>query len=616
MPLLESTPDLQRTGFAVSIAFVAGCWFFTPTDTQPLLVNSLRLAALTALWAVPSSAALAWVMTRFDIAGRRWIEMGFLLLLFLPLYVQLAGWEAGFGRGGWYSTLIAKRLSAPPLEGLRGAVVVHAIAAVPWLYWIFRLGFESIPGAVEEVASLDAGNWQVFRSVTLPLSLPILLGGVMFVALVTMTEITVTDRYQYRSYAEVLYNEYALNPSFEGLPLQLAAVTWNIAALVVCGLGFCLLTGSQFASMSFLSGRQRVASPAWLAVAVYSVTLTLVTVPLLNLLYQAGIEVRQVDGSRLRTWSGWKCLQLIAASPWKYRQELAWSAVLAQLSVLSSVSIATAWAWWSFGRVGRQVLGLVVCVVCFATPGTLIAFGIIRTLNPPHAGELLAWLYDDTPVAPWIAQTIKCLPFACLFAWYGMRSIPRNVWDAARVDGARFLGTILGSHFAAAASVSGRQRAGLHCDLDGRTERQLARTAARCNHGFQQNFQPDSLRRRRSIVRIVLVVRGHDGRAGRGHATCSCERTVGRWHRDGKQEACPRRVARDARNHFPWSCAGKRSDYNTGVSKQRTSLDTTHAIVACLFPSSPAFESCLWASANHDRTPRGTWTENLGQIGA
>ena len=432
----------RSTRFRIAILFlilmliVLGGWLLTPRDTRGLLRNSLQLAVVTGLLAVPVSAMLAYVMSRYQILGERVIDAGLLVLLFLPLYVQLAGWEAGFGRGGWYSTLIAQRLSEPPLEGLRGAAWVHAVAAVPWLYWIFRFGFAAIPVVLEDAAALDAGRWQVFRRVTLPLTFPIIAGGSLFVAIITMTEITVTDRYQFRSYAEVLYNEYALNPSFTGLPLQLTAVVWNLAALLLGGLGVCYLAGSRVVQMNSLQRRHRPVAPTWVHFCVYSALLVLVDVPFLNLIYQAGIEVQQIGEVRQRSWSLVKCISLIATSPWKYRQELAWTAIFAQLSVLSSLSLATMWAWWSYGHRGRQLLGMGVCVLCFATPGTLIAFAIIRLLNPPNAGEFLAWIYDDTPTAAWLAMTVKCLPFACLLVWHGMRSIPRAVLDAARVDGA------------------------------------------------------------------------------------------------------------------------------------------------------------------------------------
>lgn len=430
-------PRIRFTFVALAwMGVSAACWNQTPEATRTLLRNSLTLASLTSLLAVPVAAFLAYLMSRFAVPWSRQVDGAMLVLLFFPLYLQLAAWEAGFGRGGWYSTLIAQRLSEPPLEGLRGAAFVHAVAAIPWLYWIFRLGFETIPHVLEQAASLDATRWQVFSRVTLPLSVPLLLGGISFASIVAMTEITITDRYQFRSYAEVLYNEYALNPTFAGLPLESAAVQLNLMTLVATGLLLCWLLGPRLRASATLTPRTK--SPASLAtrIAAYVLPGLLLGIPIMNLIYQAGIEVRQVEGLRERAWSFGKCIQLVASSPWTYRRELAWSAILGQLTVVSTLSLATVWAW--FGRANPIVrwLGIAIGIISFATPGTLMAFGIIRLMNPPDAGPWLAWIYDHSPVAVWLAMTLKSLPLACVIMYHGMRSLSHTRLDAAKLDGA------------------------------------------------------------------------------------------------------------------------------------------------------------------------------------
>ncbi len=436
---IRTSNNPRRTLFLVAlVAALCICWYLTPTSTVGLFQNSLKLALLSGLVALPLSSLLAFFMARFEIPGRRFIDGCLLVLLLMPLYVQLAAWEAGFGRGGWYSTLIAEQLSDPPLEGLRGSVWVHAMAAIPWLYGVFRLGLESIPSTYEDAARIDGSAWQVFRHVTLPLTLPVFVGGALFVGIVTMTEITVTDRYQFRSYAEVIYSEFALG--FDKLPVEIASVPLNLAMLVLVGLSFCVLTGGRLVHATPNSRRQRLkTTQPWPFAFVIVMIMMLLGVPLANLLYQAGIEVEQIGDQRHRVWSFSKCVSLIAKSPISYQEELAWTAVLSQLSILSSISIATLWAWWSHGRKIRQWIGLVICVICFATPGTLISLAIMRTLN--HPNSLMIWLYDDTLAAPWLALTIKCLPFACLLLWQGMRTIPQSVLDAARIDGASSIST-------------------------------------------------------------------------------------------------------------------------------------------------------------------------------
>ena len=123
------------------------------------------------------------------------------------------------------------------------------------------LVLDSIPTTYLEAASLHAKPWQVTRYIVLPLAWPVLIGGVLYVGIVTMSEITVTDRYQFRSYAEVIYNEFALNPSMDALPLEVASLLVNLSVLVGLGLGLCWLLAARFDSIQTCSGAE-ILSPS------------------------------------------------------------------------------------------------------------------------------------------------------------------------------------------------------------------------------------------------------------------------------------------------------------------------------------------------------------------
>ena len=71
--------------------------------TGSLLWNTLRLAGATIFVALPLGTCLAFALLRTDIAGRRVALVALATMLFVPLYLQAAGWDAGFGRQGWLS---------------------------------------------------------------------------------------------------------------------------------------------------------------------------------------------------------------------------------------------------------------------------------------------------------------------------------------------------------------------------------------------------------------------------------------------------------------------------------------------------------------------------------
>ncbi len=138
-------------------------------DTHGRLLsrNTLTLVVGTCLAVIPLGTGLAWLIFRTDIVGSRAAQTLIVVLLFMPLYLQTAAWQAGFGGQGWWQ-LAFRQLGAPPLlDGWRGAIWIHAVAALPWITLIVGLGFRVIPSELEESARLDGSWWQVvLQSVT------------------------------------------------------------------------------------------------------------------------------------------------------------------------------------------------------------------------------------------------------------------------------------------------------------------------------------------------------------------------------------------------------------------------------------------------------------------
>jgi len=441
--------SLQLSKFELALSLgativVAICLLLTSRETTGLLLNTLWLAIAVMCVSVPVAGVLAYCLSHCEVKWAGMWRSCLLMLIFVPLYIQLASWEAGFGRGGWYSMLIEQKLSDPPLEGFRGAVIVHALAAIPWLFGIFQLGFLAVPRSHLESASLDATPWQVFRRITIPMTLPVLLGAGLYVLIVTTTEITVTDRYQYRSYAEVLFNQFVLNDRFDELPLSIAPILITLVTVTLAGLVLCKLLLPLVTNLT-IDRERSSGSVNWVATAIVAATVSvLLLIPIGNLIYQAGIEVVDSDGGeRLRSWSASKMLRLVADSPRKYRQEIAYTAILSQTSVLLSLVMATLLAWWARGKTWRQGLAALLATFCFVIPGPFIGLGLIRLLLfNRDVSPFLAWLYDDTLFVPTVAMTIRCFPFVYLIVWYGVSTISKAVTDAAAVDGAGNLQTL------------------------------------------------------------------------------------------------------------------------------------------------------------------------------
>lgn len=414
--------------------------------TWTLALNTLSLAGATCAIALPLGTGLAWLLVRTDLPGRR-IGLALTgLLLFVPLYLQTAAWQAGFGLQGWY-TLIYQ---APAwLQGWTGAIWVHAMAALPWVVLIVGAGFWLVEPELEEQALLDGSLGQVFFRVTFPRTAAAIGIAGLWVSIVTAGEMTVTDLFDVRTYAEEIYTQFAVTPDPEQASLTVLPGVLLTGSLILAGLAVCARTMVVHRPLSlrprlvFSLGRWRW--PA--ALAAGTLVLLLIGIPLGSLAYKAGVDVTQVDALRVRHWSPGKCLCVLGLSPVQYRREFGWSLALSALAATAALVFGIALAWWAVGRgkrgggIGERLrsgLVLVIVAVCLAIPGPLIALGTIWLLNRP-GWHTLNMLYDRTILAPWLVLTARALAPAILILWHALRTLPAEMLDGAALDGAGWL---------------------------------------------------------------------------------------------------------------------------------------------------------------------------------
>ncbi len=404
------------------------------TGTWSLLLNTLLLTAATCAISVPLGTGLAWLLSRTDLPGRR-IGLGLMgVMLFVPLYLQAAAWQAGFGLQGWYTLAVRGPVF---LEGMTGATWVHGMYAVPWVVLIVAVGLRLVEPELEEQALLELSPAGVFLRVLLPSVASAVLVAALWVAIVTAGEMTVTDLFVVRTYAEVLYTQIAIGQE----PGQAAATVMPGIVLTAC------LTAAALWLCAKLAPRERPLTPRrhlvyrlgmWkvpAAIFVAAVLLLMVGVPLGSLCYKAGVLVTQTDTGHERSFSPMKLISIVTESPWRYRREFGWSLLLCGLSATAVVGLGAILAWPARRGGWRALPALFATTVCLAAPGALIGFAIIWILNRP-AVPLFIELYDNSIFAPWLALVIRSLPPAVLIMWYAFRAVPHEMLEAAAVDGA------------------------------------------------------------------------------------------------------------------------------------------------------------------------------------
>jgi len=444
----------KRMRVAVAVGLVlcgvlAGIGYTLPQDLRValLLRNTLMLGLSANMIALPSGVLLALLLLRTDTPGRRIGISMLAILLFVPLYLQAAAWDAGFGLQGWFS-LPPGVGSTPLLSGWRAAIWIHGLAAIPWVLLIVGVGLRLVEPESEDAALLDGSLWQVFRRVTLPRSAPAIAVAALWVFVMTAGEIAVTDLYQVRTHAEEVYTNVPLLEFLPNSDVSVSDGTAEGAITVPSGTGFigllCLATLLATAYMAPTDASPtmrrrslfRLGNRRWLALAGLIVAgLVLIGVPLGNLVYKAGAVAEQTGGEWHRYWSPAKCLLTIGASPWQFREEFCWSLLIGATSATLALGLAGPLAWGARRNTIAAFPALGLSAFCLAIPGPIIGLHVICLLNRADS-ELLIWLYDRSILPPVMAQLVRCLPIAVLVCWYALRSLAQEVQEAAVMDGA------------------------------------------------------------------------------------------------------------------------------------------------------------------------------------
>jgi iron(III) transport system permease protein len=406
-------------------------------STRRLLANTLWLAGGAAAISLPLGTLLAFLLTRSDLPGRGAALTVLGTMLVVPLFLQASGWDAGFGQLGWFS-ISTNQIATPLLSTWRAAIWIHALAAIPWVVLIVAAGLRDIEPELEDDARLDGSLWQVFWAVTLPRMQPAVAVAGLWVLVSTASEMTVTDLYRVRTYAEVIYTDLSLGRESREIWWSLLPILLLVS--IAGGIVLYAATRSSPAALS-AGGRQslvfRLRRARWPAAGLVAAAVLLIAgVPLANLVWKAGWVIQPGNGGAIeRYWSAAKFAAVVAPAPLKYVEEFGWTVAIGVLAATLALIVGMQAAWWARRGVARPVIVWSIAAVCLALPGPLIGLSVIWLWNRDGV-PLLVWLYDETIAAPVLAMLIKIFPLATLICWFGWRSIDPATLDSAACDGA------------------------------------------------------------------------------------------------------------------------------------------------------------------------------------
>jgi iron(III) transport system permease protein len=242
-------------------------------QTGSLLLTSVGLAALVAAGALLLGVSTAYLTARTDLPFRRVFTVLLALPLAIPSYMGAFALLALFGPGGILSDLLETRVGQ--IDGFVGTSLALTLLAFPYVFLPVRAALLGVDPRLEESArTLGLSPAQTFRRVTLPLVTPAIVGGVLMVALYTLSDFGAVSLLQVDTFARAIYTQYDGFNRGGAASLALVLVVMTvllIAIATVMGRAKARYTSKRVGARTSARaglGRWRWAAFAWCAIVV------------------------------------------------------------------------------------------------------------------------------------------------------------------------------------------------------------------------------------------------------------------------------------------------------------------------------------------------------------
>ena len=408
------------------------------TVLRRYISNTLILMAGVGVVAIGFGVSSAWVISRYDFAGRRILEWMLLLPAAIPAYIiaysyteffeyagplqsglrHLFGWQSP--RDYWF----------PEIRSLGGAILVMASVLYPYIYMVTRIAFRLTPASLFEIALVHKRSqfWQV----GLPLARPAIMAGLALVMMEVMSDFGTVEFFAIETITLGIFNVWL------GMNNLVAA-----AQISIVGFGFILaLLGLEIYARSrqqYVSSRNQ--TPLAMLVPTEAGVLACWAVCVIPLLFGFFIPV----GVLLGLVATNDLLADFLAIGGIIGNTLIVAAIVAVvIMVLSAFIVVTA----TF-RAGSKTRKLALFASTgYAFPGTILAIGVLiftgqldRAIAALFGAQFQGILITSIGVL-FLAYIVRFQAVGYGAMISGVRRLPANMMNASRVLGQGYMDSI------------------------------------------------------------------------------------------------------------------------------------------------------------------------------
>lgn len=153
--------------------------FFSETRFYTAFVNTLIVGAGGLIGALLLGSIMAFCISRFQIAGGRFVSLLAVLALVSPPFIGAYSWIVLFGAGGVVRNLLRDiGITMPPIYGLTGILIVFSLKFYPYVYLLVSGALSNVNRSLEEAAEgLGLTPLQRTMQISFPLVFPALSAG-------------------------------------------------------------------------------------------------------------------------------------------------------------------------------------------------------------------------------------------------------------------------------------------------------------------------------------------------------------------------------------------------------------------------------------------------------
>ena len=245
--------------------------FFTKPYYYQTLIRSIVVCSATVITTTIIGVPIAYVMTRYNIAGKQLLHILIIMSLMSPPFIGAYSWIILMGRNG----LVAKLFKffgaeAPTIYGREGIIFVFTLHLFPYIYLYTSGAMNSIDSSLEEAAeNLGMSKLKRIWTITLPVILPSILAGCVMVFMTSLADFGTPMLLGegYTVLPVLVYNEYMSESAVN--PYMASALSVIIVACSLLVLAFQkLVIDKRNYQMSSLRPPQETVLHGWKRAAV------------------------------------------------------------------------------------------------------------------------------------------------------------------------------------------------------------------------------------------------------------------------------------------------------------------------------------------------------------